>query len=181
MRVRQPLGPAAGSGSRLRAKRMIPPGLKGSSTSVGLRPWKPVQRSWWALVVPVSNCWIIPSTHGHHVAGVWGEAPGLRAFASRSTPCVRFLEGSASSGVTALVRLRTRAPEGPCPDDHRPRATQALPGGSAPRQNHIDPGISGEVRWSWLHRIRRTNSRCRERRRNDGSVSRKAERPSKPR
>jgi molybdopterin-dependent oxidoreductase alpha subunit len=97
------------------------------------------------LVVPARNSWIIRPAYGHHVAGVWGEAPGLRAFASRSTPCVRYLEGSAPGGVTAPARLRDGAPEGLCPDDHRSRATPALPGGSAPRHHLVDPGISGEV------------------------------------
>ena len=67
-----------------------------------------------SLVVPARNSWIIRYARGHHVAGVWGHA-------------------SAPSGVTALARLRARAPEGPCPD------------GSAPRHQPIHPGISGEV------------------------------------
>ena len=37
---------------------------------------------------------IIQHVRGHHVAGVWGEAPGLQVFASWSRPCVQYLEGS---------------------------------------------------------------------------------------
>ena len=67
------------------------------------------------LVVPARNSRSILLAPGHHWAGVWGEAPGLRAKASRSTPCVRYLEGSAPGGVQAPARLRVGRQRGFAP------------------------------------------------------------------